>query len=173
MALNCAVKWQDVNLDAGTIAVQQNIQRVWGIGKVTRQPKISGGRRPIALDPDVIALLRRHKAEQDAERLALGPLWHDNDLVYPSQAGTALEDKRIHEVFTRICARADVPRIRSYDLRLSRASLLLAADVHPKVVAERLVHSSVNLILSTYSRVLPTLQQDAADTLGKLLRTRS
>ena len=49
---------------------------------------------------------------------------------------------------------------------------LLASGVHPKVVAERLGHSSVNLTLSTYSHVLPTLQQDAADTLDALLRHR-
>ncbi len=65
------------------------------------------------------------------------------------------------------------PKIRPYDLRHSCASLLLAAGVHPKVVAERLGHSSVNLTLSTYSHVLPTLQQDAADTLSKLLSHKS
>jgi len=63
-----------------------------------------------------------------------------------------------------------VPRIRLYDLRHTSASLLLASGVHPKIVSERLGHASVNLTLSTYSHVLPGLQQDAADTLEAALK---
>ena len=100
----------------------------------------------------------------------MGPLWIDNGLVFPSETGSVLEDKRIHHVFTRIRERAGLPKIRPYDLRHSSASLLLAAGVHPKVVAERLGHSNVNLTLNTYSHVLPTLQQDAANTLEAMLR---
>ncbi|HLA80320.1 MAG TPA: site-specific integrase [Thermoleophilia bacterium] len=81
-----------------------------------------------------------------------------------------IEDKRLREVFGRICERANVPKIRPYDLRHSSATLLLAAGIHPKVVAERLGHANVNLTLNTYSHVLPGLQQDAADTLEALLR---
>jgi integrase len=66
-----------------------------------------------------------------------------------------------------------VPRIRPYDLRHTAASLLLASGVHPKIVAERLGHSTVNLTLNTYSHVLPGLQQEAADTMDRLLRQGS
>jgi integrase len=169
----CALRWSDLNIETGTISVQQSVQRIKGMGRVVRQPKTAGSRRPIVLDADVIALLRRHRAEQNAERLRMGPLWRDQGLVFCSGVGTALEHKQRHEVFTRICRRAGVPRIRPYDLRHTCASLLLAAGVHPKVVSERLGHSSVNLTLSTYSHVLPTLQQDAAETLGRLLRKGS
>ena len=99
--------------------------------------------------------------------------WQDNGLVFASEVGTPLEDKRIRVVFFRICDRAGVPRIRPYDLRHTSASLLLASGVHPKVVAERLGHSNVTLTLTTYSHVLPTLQQDAADTLGALLKPKT
>ncbi|MCL4464416.1 MAG: site-specific integrase [Chloroflexi bacterium] len=166
------LRWQDVSLDAGSIAVQQNVQRVPGVGRVTRQPKTQSGRRPIALDVDTVALLRRYRAEQNAYRLQMGPLWQDHGLVFPSEVGTPLEDKRIRVVFFRVCDRAGLPRIRPYDLRHTSASLLLASGVHPKVVAERLGHSNVTLTLTTYSHVLPTLQQDAADTLGALLKPK-
>jgi integrase len=169
------LRWIDIDLGIGTIAVQQNVQRVTGMGRITKPPKTATGRRPIAVDADVVALLRRHRAEQDAERAACGPLWKGasgaEGLIFPSEVGTPLEDKRVHAVFTRVCARAEVPRIRPYDLRHSCASLLLAAGVSPKVVSERLGHSSAAFTLQTYSHVLPTLQRDAADTLGAMLRT--
>lgn len=164
------LRWQDIDLDAATLKVQQSTSRVTGVGRITRQPKTAGSRRPIALGEDIIGLLRRYKAEQNTERLALGPLWKDHNLVFPSQVGTPLEDKRIREVFFRICDAAGVPRLRPYDLRHTSASLLLAAGVHVKVVSERLGHSSVNLTLSTYSHTLPTLHKDAARTLEKMLK---
>ncbi len=61
---------------------------------------------------------------------------------------------------------------RLYDLRHTCATLLLLADVPPKVISERLGHSSIALTLDTYSHVLPTMQKRAADTMGKLLDTR-
>ena len=90
--------------------------------------------------------------------------------MFPSDIGTPLSDKTIRVVFARVCERAGVPRIRLFELRHTAAGLLLSRGVHPKIVAERLGHSTVNLTLNTYSHVLPTLQKDAAETMDKLLR---
>jgi integrase len=45
----------------------------------------------------------------------------------------------------------------------------LVAEENPKVVSERLGHSTVVLTLDTYSHVLPTMQQGATARLEKLL----
>jgi integrase len=47
--------------------------------------------------------------------------------------------------------------------------LLLIADENPKVVSERLGHSTIVLTLDTYSHVLPTMQQQATSKLEKML----
>ncbi len=163
------LRWTDLDLEGGSLQLQQTIMRVNGFGRVTKPPKSAAGRRRIDLYGDVVAGLRRHKAAQNEERLALGPLWKDHGLVFPSQVGTPLEDKRIREVFFRICDRAGVPRVRPYDLRHSAASLMLALGYSAKIVAERLGHSNVSLTLSTSSHVLPGLQREAANALGQLL----
>jgi len=62
-----------------------------------------------------------------------------------------------------------------YDLRHSHATHLLMAGVHPKVVADRVGHSTTNLTLDTYSHVLPEVQEDAVqkvETLFKLAAAR-
>jgi len=64
---------------------------------------------------------------------------------------------------------AQLPQIRLYDLRHSCATLLLIAEENPKVVSERLGHSTIVLTLDTYSHVLPTMQQGATARLEKLL----
>jgi integrase len=47
---------------------------------------------------------------------------------------------------------------------------MLEQGVHPKVVQERLGHSTISLTLDTYSHVLPSMQEDAADKLDTLLQ---
>ncbi|MGE5271524.1 MAG: tyrosine-type recombinase/integrase [Thiohalocapsa sp.] len=48
----------------------------------------------------------------------------------------------------------DLPRVRFHDLRHTHATALLAAGAHPKVVQERLGHSSVALTLDLYSHTV-------------------
>ena len=57
------------------------------------------------------------------------------------------------------------PSFRVYDLRHTCATLLLLAGESVKVVSERLGHASVTLTLDTYSHVLPTMQEAAAEKL--------
>ena len=66
-----------------------------------------------------------------------------------------------------------MPRIRLYDLRHSCATLLLIAEENPKVVSERLGHSTIVLTLNTYSHVLPTMQQQATARLERMLYNES
>ena len=63
---------------------------------------------------------------------------------------------------------AGVPMIRPYDPRHTHATLLLSAGFNPKVVAERLGHSSIVQTLNVYSHVLPDMQQAAADEVERM-----
>ena len=72
--------------------------------------------------------------------------------------------------FRPILEKAGLPAsIRLYDLRHTCATLLLAANEHPKVVSERLGHSNITLTLDTYSHVLPSMQQGASEKLERML----
>jgi site-specific recombinase XerD len=46
---------------------------------------------------------------------------------------------------------------------------MLQQGVHPKIVQERLGHSQISLTLDIYSHVLPTMQEEAARKLDRLL----
>ena len=62
-----------------------------------------------------------------------------------------------------------MPRLRFHDLRHTCATLLLRANVHPKVVQERLGHVSIRLTMDTYSHLLPGMQTEAAAILGYVI----
>jgi integrase len=61
------------------------------------------------------------------------------------------------------------PTVRLYGLRHSMATLALEAGVHPKVVSERLGHSTTQLTLDTDSLVSPHMQDRASESLADLI----
>ena len=80
----------------------------------------------------------------------------------------------VQKHFKPILERANLrTTLRLYDLRHSCATLLLAANENPKVVSERLGHSSITLTMDTYSHVLPDMQQGASDKLERMLFTKT
>ena len=75
----------------------------------------------------------------------------------------------IRRSFRPLLVKAGLPQIRFHDLRHSCATLLLSMGIHPKVVQERLGHSQISVTLDTYSHVLPSMQEEAAQRLDALL----
>ena len=80
----------------------------------------------------------------------------DGETVWPGSVGRA---------FRTFLRRHGLREIRFHDLRHSHATHMLASNVHPKVVQERLGHSSIGITLDTYSHVMPNMQADAAATV--------
>ena len=68
----------------------------------------------------------------------------------------------LNDAVRTVCRRAGMRRIRLHDLKHTHATLILKQIVHPKIVSERLGHSSVNITLDIYTRVIPGMQKDAA-----------
>jgi integrase len=75
----------------------------------------------------------------------------------------------VRRSFLPLLARAGLPRIRFHDLRHTAATLMLLMGTQPKVVAERLGHAKPDLVNTTYGHVLPTMQEEAAEKLHRLL----
>lgn len=71
--------------------------------------------------------------------------------------------------FLPLLERAGLPIIRFRDLRHTHATQALSAGLHPKVVSERLGHSTVSITLDTYSHVIPALQEEAAEQVAALV----
>jgi len=114
--------------------------------------------------------LRRHATRLRAERLALGPAWEEQDLVFSNTSGKLFDVRNFDRLnFLPLLRSSGLPRIRFHDLRHTAATLLLLQGVHAKVVSEMLGHSSVAITLDRYSHVLPDMQRDAAAAMQQLL----
>ena len=91
---------------------------------------------------------------------------HRADYIFCDRMGGPLRRQNVkRRSFDPILKRAGLPKIRLHDLRHTHATLLFAANVHPKIVQERLGHSRIGITLDTYSHSQPDMQQEAADVM--------
>lgn len=162
------LRWVDVDLDAGRMAIVQT--RIVVRGKsVISEPKTARGRRSIPLDPQLVAVLRQHRRRQSEERLAAGPAFVDHGLVFATELGAPIDPQWLSRTFDTIVRALDVRRIRLHDLRHTCATLALSAGVPVKAVSEWLGHSSVVITLETYQHILPALAEEAGARLTSLV----
>jgi integrase len=160
------LRWIDVDLDAGRVSVTR--QRTTASYRVLEKDPKGTSRRAVDIGPEVVAALRAHRKVQLEERLLVGSAWADTGHVFVAPDGRPYHPQRIRVLLEKLCATAGVPTIRLHDLRHTMATVALEAGVHPKVVQERLGHSSISVTLDIYSHVAPSMQRDAADKLDGL-----
>lgn len=161
-----ALEWKDVDLDAATVRVRVAATVVNG-EEVIDSPKTRQARRVIDLDAVTLAVMKKHRASQLRALLAIGA--PTDRRVFTNEIGEPLRPASIGQAFRRLADTCDVPHIRLHDLRHTHATHLLAAGVNPRVVSERLGHSSVSFTLDTYGHVMPGQQADAAAAAAALL----
>ncbi len=168
----CALRWSDVDLDTRVATVRRSLQRTRAAGLIFEEPKTEKARRSISLAPAVISALRAHRKRQAEARLAAGPLWQDNGLIFPTGIGTPLDPRGLGIDYDRMIEKSELPRIRLHDLRHTFATIGLGQGVHPKVMSDMLGHSKVSLTLDVYSHALPSFQTEASEKIAQALATK-
>jgi len=96
----------------------------------------------------------------------------DDDLVFSQFDGKPLRPNTITRAWAILAARCGVKVIRLHDARHTHASLMLKQGIHPKIVQERLGHSTIAVTLDTYSHVAPGLQEAAAKRFDEAFTTK-
>lgn len=158
----------DLDLKEGRVSVRRALVPDGSTVNVS-PPKTKRGNRVIAVDPETVAILREHLRKQKEERLAFGPGWADSGYIFTTEDGNALHPERESKSFASAVKESKMPRLTIHGLRHTHATLLLRAGVHPKVVSERLGHSTISLTMDTYSHAIPAMDADAASRMAALV----
>ena len=161
-----ALRWKNLDLDAGVVRVVGSLEQTKaGLRfKSTKTEKA----RAVTLPTFALEKLRRWKVVQ-AERLEMvGVRQSGTTLVCCREDGQPKQPDSLTHEFTYLVGRVkDLPRIRFHDLRHSHATQLLGSGVHPKIVQERLGHSTITTTMDLYSHVSETMQSDATARLDQ------
>jgi len=115
----------------------------------------------------VIEELARWRVTQAQEMLKLGARVDDSWHVVTLSDGSTPQPRSLTRTVSKFLKKWGVTL---HKLRHSHASHLLAANVHPKVVQERLGHSSISITLDIYSHLMPNMQGEAANAVDGVFR---
>jgi len=174
-----ALRWSDLDLDAGRLTVRRSLQRLRGErdedtgnrrGRLVEvDPKTEASSATVALPASVVAELREHRQRQRVQRLA-APVWADPALVFTTGVGTALEPRNVNRAFETLRERAGIRHVRLHDLRHAAATFALAAGVDMKSVQTMLRHSRMATTADLYAHVPEEVQVAGAQLMDDLLR---
>jgi integrase len=161
-----ALRWRSIDLDAGQLAVVASTEQTDN-GAVREKEAKSGRARTVALPSLAVEELRRWRLAQAEELLRLGIRADDGWHVVTQADGSPLQPRSLTHAISDFLKQWGVTL---HGLRHSHASHMLASNVHPKIVQERLGHSSIAITMDTYSHLMPNMQGDAAAAVDDVLR---
>jgi integrase len=157
-----ALRWKDVDLDGGTLRIEQSIEQTKA-GLRFKAPKTRHGRRTIALAPSVVAELRQHRKKQLEERLRLGMgKIPDDGLVLARWDGKPRSPNAVTKEWTRALAEFGMPAVSLHALRHTHASQLIASGLDVLTISRRLGHGSPTITLSVYVHKFRNKDEQAA-----------
>ncbi|MDX6299980.1 MAG: hypothetical protein QOF53_1194, partial [Nocardioidaceae bacterium] len=160
------LRWPDVDLENRVLHVRQAVQRAGGSLRIV-EPKTHRSRRVLPIPAITVPAFDRQRARQAAERLAAGPDWQDNGLVFASTLGTPMEPRNVNRRFEILRASADLDWLTMHDLRHACATFLVGHGVDHRTVMEVLGHSTIRLTLDTYTHVLDERMRAAAEAMDR------
>ena len=157
-----ALRWGDINVQTQRISIRR-------AADVTERNKAkttkTGTARVIDIDTETLRVLKAHKATRGAVSLGLA---RADAYVFGNDEGEIRVPDAVTDRWSRrltwATAKIDgLTRVTLKGLRHTHATLLLELGEHPKVVQERLGHSTITTTMNIYSHVTPTMQKAAVD----------
>lgn len=168
------LKWSDINFENKELKISRSIKRVKCFDEnsdtktkiIEQLPKTKYSIRTIPLPEVIINELKRHKNIILKERLKVGEIYKDNDLVFPNEIGGYIDARNLTRRYKAILLKAGIPYRKFHALRHTYATRLFENGVSLKVVQVLLGHSSMDITANIYTHVLPEEKIRAVDVLN-------
>jgi integrase len=160
--------WREVDLTRQTLTVKY-ILITDGERLLFTPPKTKQSRRTIDITDTLTQALKKHKADQAKEKLALGKAYRNNDLVVCEPDGSPINPDTFSARYKKLLMTNRLPQVRFHDLRHSNATLLLEAGANPKAVSALLGHANIGVTMDTYGHATKAMRQETVNIMESIL----
>ncbi len=170
-----ALRWEHVDFgDPDADPPVPASAAVWRSVRVHGDTKTEKSRRTLALPQMAVDALRAHKDQQAADRLAAGARQSEQDLVFATRTGAALDAANVRREFRAVCTAADIgqhwtPR----ELRHSFVSLMPSSGVPVEEIARLAGHSSSRTTEVVYRRELRPVLTTGAEIMDTIFKPQT
>ncbi len=154
-----ALKWQNIDLEAGILKVEHSLDPKAGLVA----PKSESGRRrvpiPEVLSPELVA----HMARQS----------EDTEFVLANTKGKPFNASNVYRVSHRLWGTAGLTPLGFHEARHTYASFMIAAGVNAKALSTYMGHSSITVTIDRYGHLMPGNEKEAAKLLDAFVGKHS
>ncbi|WAL67210.1 tyrosine-type recombinase/integrase [Amycolatopsis cynarae] len=169
----CGLRWSDIDLAAGTIAVGDNTRTiVWGEGggKVEEKgAKTEAGKRKLPLPAPVSAALLAFQTLQADEKQAAEEAYTESGYVLVDELGRPCRTDWLRRRAYKLMDAAKVRRVRLYDARHACLTYLRMSGVPGPIVSAWAGHADLSMADRVYVHPNTEDLQQGRDVLAKLL----
>ena len=103
---------------------------MWRAASRTGEVKTQKSRRSLVLPQRAMAALMAHRKLQAAERLAAGPTWQDNNLVFCHEDGRMYTKDALNWRFSKMTRRAGIGHWHAHEGRHTAVSIMSSNGIH-------------------------------------------
>lgn len=161
------LRWDDVDEANAVLHIRSSLKRERNQLRIG-ETKTRKSRRALALPRPVLQVLKAHRRRQAKERIAAGPEWRDEGLVFCTTLGTPIDPSNFRREFTRVTKAAGLGHWHPHELRHSAVSLLSAAGVPIEVVADVMGHSTTRTTEAVYRHTVVPATTGAREAMERL-----
>jgi integrase len=160
-----ALRWHDVDLEAGSLSIRRTMQA----DGTPAPPKTESSIGDITMPRFVAETLRAHRASQLRQRLATGPAWHDEDLIFTRKDGRPLSPTTVRGRYRVAIDVAGLPHRPFHSLRHAFATLQHEGGEDMRTTSKLLGHASISTTMDIYAHLSPKTQQRAAERMDRVV----
>ncbi len=166
-----ALKYSSVDWTAGTITVDRSLKYTPATGAFIAETKTDAGDRVITLPPSMIRILRDAMWQDVMEEEDDLDAWKGAGWIVHSRHGARVNKDTPSKWFRKFADAHGYQGLTFHGLRHVHASVLLQHHVDLQSVSSRMGHSDPSVTLRAYADAMPARDQEAADTMNRLLIT--
>jgi integrase len=154
-----ALRWQDIDLAAGTVRVEHTLRQVSAWRWAWETPKTDSSRRTLPLTRRAVEALREHRAGATSAVV-----------VFARPDGRPLPPAEVTRTFQAALARHGIRKVRFHDMRHTAAQLLLdrmGGDI--RAVSATLGHASIATTVGIYGGMADDARRRAAAAMDDVM----
>jgi len=163
-----ALRWSDIDVDGQRVRVRRSLDTGLPAARRSETKGTKTGHvRVVDIDAETVKVLKAWRVQRASLSLDFS---RADAVVFGTLDGSPRNPMSLSQMFSRRVAKARkalgseaLPELTVQGLRHTHATVLLEAGEHPKVVQERLGHTTITTTMDTYSHVTPTMQRSAVD----------
>lgn len=165
--------WNDINFKKSTIDINKVTQYVTGYGIFEKTTKSDTSNRMVYITPTTLQILKKHKTEQDKQKLLLGNKWQNSNRVFTTDYGGDIHPDTPSKILEKLIKKYNLKRITFHGLRHTSISLQITSGIQSQIISKRAGHSSVSVTHNIYSHFFDNGFKEVADKMDSFLHVKS